>query len=294
MENMGTMSLVCRILCCVILTFTGVCGYDDKVIPDGVIPPTRPGEVRFGPPSLNEEEEHSWHVPESLQCDACRILSYRTFSFRVFVYILVNFAVVNGEGIRGVKQAPDGKSGELRFTPPDLDDEDAHSVVLPDIYKCDGCRLLAFRMTEALKNAEAKMKPTQKKLYESQILDALDQVCTDKFESTGVKEINGEKRLSSRGLETFDAPGIMQGGGMWPGRLQNLCGRYTGDLDEDDIYKAYRKEKDLDRYLCYGRGLRGYCNQKKTELENTTMCQEYPQLPHKPYFGKLCVADNEI
>lgn len=41
--------------------------------------------------------------------------------------------------------------------------------------------------------------------------------CGDCF-SYGVKEVRGVKRLSGEGLETADEPGVIAGGGKWPGR----------------------------------------------------------------------------
>jgi len=34
----------------------------------------------------------------------------------------------------------------------------------------------------------------------------------------GIKEVKGVNRLSGAGLETQDAPGMLSGGGKWPGR----------------------------------------------------------------------------
>ena len=36
--------------------------------------------------------------------------------------------------------------------------------------------------------------------------------------SYGVKTINGKNRLNGPGLDTSDVPGIISGGGKWPGR----------------------------------------------------------------------------
>lgn len=41
--------------------------------------------------------------------------------------------------------------------------------------------------------------------------------------SYGLKAVNGVNRLSGDGLEAKDVPGMMQGGGKWPGRcVRNL------------------------------------------------------------------------
>ena len=36
--------------------------------------------------------------------------------------------------------------------------------------------------------------------------------------SYGIKTVSGVNRLSGEGLEAKDVPGMMQGGGKWPGR----------------------------------------------------------------------------
>ncbi|XP_038060508.1 marginal zone B- and B1-cell-specific protein-like [Patiria miniata] len=69
----------------------------------------------------------------------------------------------------------------------------------------------------------------------------------------GIKEIKGVKRLSGPGLSTKDVPGIMQGGGKWPGRMREVCNQYAGDLEEENIYNAY-KENKLQNFLCYEKG----------------------------------------
>ncbi len=43
-----------------------------------------------------------------------------------------------------VVQSEDGSAGTIKFSTPDLDDDDAHSPWMPDILKCDACRAVAF------------------------------------------------------------------------------------------------------------------------------------------------------
>lgn len=50
--------------------------------------------------------------------------------------------------------------------------------------------------------------------------------------SYGIKEVKGINRLSGAGLETQDAPGMLSGGGKWPGRwvwwvVMSCAGRDT-------------------------------------------------------------------
>lgn len=49
--------------------------------------------------------------------------------------------------------------------------------------------------------------------------------------SYGLKTVHGVNRLSGPGLEAKDFPGMMQGGGKWPGRLVVLsCFMYLSSL----------------------------------------------------------------
>lgn len=35
---------------------------------------------------------------------------------------------------------------------------------------------------------------------------------------------------------------------------------YAGEIGEIPIYEAYRKTKNIEKFLCYGEGLKGYCS----------------------------------
>ena len=46
-----------------------------------------------------------------------------------------------------VEQAEDGSSGSIKFSTPDLNDEEAHSPWMPDMLKCDACRVVALQVS---------------------------------------------------------------------------------------------------------------------------------------------------
>ena len=46
-----------------------------------------------------------------------------------------------------VVQSEDGTAGTIKFSTPNLDDDDAHSPWMPDILKCDACRAVAFSVS---------------------------------------------------------------------------------------------------------------------------------------------------
>ena len=43
-----------------------------------------------------------------------------------------------------VVQSEDGTAGTIKFSTPNLDDDDAHSPWMPDMLKCGACRALSF------------------------------------------------------------------------------------------------------------------------------------------------------
>lgn len=156
-----------------------------------------------------------------------------------------------GLALTGVEESEDGTSGTIKFQTPQLDDEDAHSMHMPQGLRCDGCKAIAYQLSTHFSEAE-KRRPSKKRLPESELIDITDKVCETSFENYGVKEINKVKRLSGPGLDSADTPGIMQGGGRWPNRLKQMCGDFVGELGEDEIYNAYKNNPVLEQYLCYG------------------------------------------
>ncbi|XP_071952860.1 marginal zone B- and B1-cell-specific protein-like [Antedon mediterranea] len=188
-----------------------------------------------------------------------------TRSHNLVFLLLIGFTLVVNRctcSLQGMTLTPDDEdddeevddedfptSGKLSFKTPDLDDEHAHSQHMPDALKCDACRLLTFRMQEKFDTANKKRPSLKKNLPESEILDLFEDVCGSQFDNVGVKEIKGIPRLSGPGLETADVPGVMAGGGKWPGRLMQLCDTYVGELGEEEIYEAY-KEGKLQDFVC--------------------------------------------
>ncbi|XP_033643734.1 marginal zone B- and B1-cell-specific protein-like [Asterias rubens] len=159
-------------------------------------------------------------------------------------------------------------SGKLSYTTPDLDDEDQHSMHMPDQLLCDACIVLAHMFQEKFDKMNAKRPSLKKNLPESDILDGFEDVCTNDFNSIGIKEIKGVKRLSGPGLDTKDVPGIMQGGGKWPGRMQQVCNQYIGDFEEETIYDTYKKNT-MKEFLCFKEGRHCAKKDKKKQKKTT-------------------------
>ncbi|XP_022317349.2 marginal zone B- and B1-cell-specific protein-like [Crassostrea virginica] len=159
--------------------------------------------------------------------------------------------------------------GMIRLSPPTLDEEEQNSPHMPRALRCDGCRAVAYQLSSEF-NRRQKNLVKKKKLSESDVIEIVEKVCSNGFENYGLKGVDGVNRLSGPGLETEKSPGMMQGGGRWPIRLQNICNAYVGELEEEGIYEGFLEDKTLEDYLCRREGLFGYCKDtpppKKVEL----------------------------
>ncbi|XP_032825300.2 LOW QUALITY PROTEIN: marginal zone B- and B1-cell-specific protein [Petromyzon marinus] len=147
-------------------------------------------------------------------------------------------ALLSPCGAAASKDAADGlgtAGGTLSFQTPELSDEEGHSQHMPQHLRCDACRAIAYQMQEHLSRAVQK-----RELPESELLDTMEQCCSQSWNDYGVKELSGQKRLSGPGLEAQDAMGMMMGGGKWPFRLLQMCHALLGELGEEEIYAAFR------------------------------------------------------
>ncbi|XP_032217936.2 marginal zone B- and B1-cell-specific protein isoform X2 [Nematostella vectensis] len=147
---------------------------------------------------------------------------------------------------------------KMTFETPKMTEEEQHSPHTPGSFEiqCDACTAIAHRMNVALHKEEAKRPSLKgKPVPESVYVDAIEGVCSSKsWEDYGIKTVNGINRISGEGLEAKDVPGMMQGGGKWPGRLMSKCEGMVGDIGEDKLYEKFREN---------GSGLfyihRGFC-----------------------------------
>eukprot|EP00795_Rhopilema_esculentum_P008099 gene8099-14015_t len=130
-----------------------------------------------------------------------------------------------------------------------MSDEEQHSQHVPVNLKCDACTAVAYQMARILGDAERKVGG--RKLKESEYLDVFEKACDwEVYQDYGIKNVNGVNRISGDGLEAKDVPGMLGGGGKWPGRLAEKCGLLVGEIGEDEIYAEFRKKKNLKKLLC--------------------------------------------
>ena len=74
---------------------------------------------------------------------------------------------------------PDG-TGQIKFNEPGRDTMDGGDIHMPNMYKCDGCRILAMFMTNALEKKIDQMpsvKSGKNELDESEVLDIIEDLC---------------------------------------------------------------------------------------------------------------------
>ncbi|XP_076453461.1 marginal zone B- and B1-cell-specific protein-like [Babylonia areolata] len=157
---------------------------------------------------------------------------------------------------------------KLSFKPANLTEEDHHSLHMPSDLMCDGCRVVAHIVAKRLNRIQSRYKEGHR-LLESDVIDILDNACRDEdsFNEYGVKEVKGKKRLSGEGLETKDEAGMMQGGGKWPHRLQQMCEQYVGNLGDEVIYEEFLVNGSLENLFCYSEENGNVCYHKtKDEL----------------------------
>lgn len=184
-----------------------------------------------------------------------------------FVTLLGQLHVATVKAV-GPDGTPDGTQ-KMTFKPPNVSDEEKHSNFMPEQLKCDACRIVAYQLYINFKQFNKAHKNYKNNLPESEILDIVDGVCNDKetFNTYGIKEVKGVNRLSGAGLETQDAPGMLSGGGKWPGRLMNMCSSFVEELGEEQLYEIYRQDpsdnKAFEKSLCKGNGIFGECVKKQ-------------------------------
>ena len=63
------------------------------------------------------------------------------------ILVLFSICLFNFKGVFcDVSTAEDGKSGTISFTPPTLNDEEAHAIHIPRHLKCDACVIIAYKV----------------------------------------------------------------------------------------------------------------------------------------------------
>lgn len=54
----------------------------------GEMPEETEGMIRLNPPTMDDEEQNSPHMPHALRCDGCRAIAYQVGVNFMFVYLI--------------------------------------------------------------------------------------------------------------------------------------------------------------------------------------------------------------
>ena len=67
-------------------------------------------------------------------------------AFLVISMLTISFDRIVAE----VTQNEEGTEGVISFSPPSLNDEEAHSSHMPEMFKCDACTAIAYQVCRSL------------------------------------------------------------------------------------------------------------------------------------------------
>ncbi|XP_051486772.1 marginal zone B- and B1-cell-specific protein [Apus apus] len=166
--------------------------------------------------------------------------------------VLVLWLVLGLLAGTGAEEMCGGPPAPSRSIPaPRLSPEEQLSPHMPEALRCDACQAIAFQIEEQLRRAEGKVG--RKALSESDYTEVLERSCSQGWESYGLQELDGEKRLVGPGLLAQESMTVMVTGGPWPGRLSKMCHSSVGEQGEAQIYRAHRRgPAALRELLCHG------------------------------------------
>ncbi|NXS72252.1 MZB1 protein, partial [Pandion haliaetus] len=168
-------------------------------------------------------------------------------------------SLLAGMGAEDTCRGPPATPGHS-IPAPQLSPEERLSPHMPESLHCDACYAIAFQIEEQLRRAEGKVG--RKVLSESDYVEVLERSCSQGWESYGVQELDGERRLAGPGLPRQEPMSVMVMGGPWPGRLSKMCHSYVGEQGEAQIYGAHRRgPAALRELLCHGE--KGACTGSK-------------------------------
>ncbi|XP_030360676.1 marginal zone B- and B1-cell-specific protein [Strigops habroptila] len=164
------------------------------------------------------------------------------------VWLILSLLTVTGaEGMCRDPPATPARS----IPAPRLSAEEQLSPHMPESLRCDACHAIAFQIEEQLSRAEGKVG--KKVLSESDYMEVLERSCSQGWESYGVQELDGEKRLAGPGLPVQEPMSVMVTGGPWPGRLSKMCLSAVGERGEAQVYGAHQRgPAALRELLCHG------------------------------------------
>merc|ERR1711871_206894 len=163
---------------------------------------------------------------------------------------------------------------------PDWNDEESSTFNkdLPEKFKCDGCRGVAFMLSQSFAKREAEIGVGSKPLPESEFYHEIEETCEVRLEGKyGVKARNQnskDKVFSGPGLKAYDLEDAQFGGMYWDKRIKKLCLELADSVGEEEIYAMYRDpSKNLAKAMCKRHCAKPKKPKKPRKLTKTTKAQ---------------------
>jgi len=154
------------------------------------------------------------------------------------------------------QKGPNGEALQsFSIVAPTMTEEDQYGYNMPEMYKCDACRIIGFHLNETMLAKNPKEKGSDKKykkLKSWEYVDIFDSaVCQmDTFDGYGLKVLKEVNHLSGRALaEEHDkliegAGSISMGSDSWKKRLAEECRKMIYDkVGEEETYHGWYKGK---------------------------------------------------
>merc|ERR1719183_1824728 len=85
----------------------------------------------------------------------------------------------------------------LKIQAPAMTEEDQYGYNMPDQYKCDSCKVVAYHVSQALKQKQ----PKNRRLQSWEYTDLFDETCKTGFKGYGVSFVDGRNVLSGPALK---------------------------------------------------------------------------------------------
>merc|ERR550537_2121694 len=89
------------------------------------------------------------------------------------------------------------KVQSLKIEAPAMTEEDQYGYTMPDQYRCDSCKVVAYHLTEALTHKQ----PKSRRLKEWEYTELFDETCKAGFKGYGISLVDGQNVLSGPAIK---------------------------------------------------------------------------------------------
>merc|ERR1712100_425513 len=125
-----------------------------------------------------------------------------------------------------------------------MTEEDQYGYNMPYQYKCDSCKVVAYHVSQALKQKQ----PKNRRLQSWEYTDLFDETCKTGFKGYGVSLVDGQNVLSGPALKRDNikaGEGAIQMGG-------ETCRKFIYEkIGEDEVYDHFRSTGEISSNLCF-------------------------------------------